>query len=131
MKNAKVAKHAKKFFLAVFAAFAFLAFSVSPLAQRRGGPPPPPARPTPHWPDGRVNLGPPAGETGFWTPPGIVQLSVFDQSVNRVSPTSHAIVDAFVMNFKTGVVFDYAPGSSKPESSGKVKVLKKGKAKIK
>jgi hypothetical protein len=41
------------------------------------------------------------------------------------------LIDAFVMNFKTGVVFDYAPGSSKPESSGTVKVLKKGKAKIK
>ena len=24
-------------------------------------------------------------------------------------PRTHAIIDAFVMNFKTGVVFDYAP----------------------
>jgi len=39
--------------------------------------------------------------------------------------------DAFVMNFKTGVVFDYAPGSASPESSGTVKVLKAGKHKIK
>lgn len=26
----------------------------------------PPSRPTPHWPDGRVNLGPLPGETGVW-----------------------------------------------------------------
>ena len=25
-----------------------------------------PARPTPHWPDGRVNLGPLPGEKGVW-----------------------------------------------------------------
>src|SRR3954453_8961960 len=43
----------------------------------------------------------------------------------------HEIIDAFVMNFKTGVVFDYAPGSDSPESSGTVKVLKAGKNKIK
>src|SRR3954451_1055555 len=48
-----------------------------------------------------------------------------------LDPSSHAIVDAFVMNFKTGVVFDYAPGSASPESSGTVKVLKAGKHKIK
>ena len=29
--------------------------------RRRG-----PARPTPHWPDGRVNLGPLPGEKGVW-----------------------------------------------------------------
>lgn len=39
---------------------------------------------------------------------------------------THAIVDAFVMNFATGVVFDYAPGSLHPESSGTVKVQKRG-----
>jgi hypothetical protein len=27
-----------------------------------------PARPTPRWPDGRVNLGPPSGEVGVWLP---------------------------------------------------------------
>jgi hypothetical protein len=36
------------------------------------------------------------------------------------------IIDAFVMNFRTGVVFDYAPGSASPESSGTVKILQKG-----
>jgi hypothetical protein len=43
-----------------------------------------------------------------------------------LDPSTHAIVDAFVMNFKTGVVFDYAPGSASPESSGTVKILVKG-----
>jgi hypothetical protein len=39
---------------------------------------------------------------------------------------THAILDAFVMNFDTGVVFDYAPGSLHPESSGKVTIQKRG-----
>ena len=33
-----------------------------------------------------------------------------------LDPSTHAIVDAFVMNFKTGVVFDYAPGSASPDT---------------
>jgi hypothetical protein len=41
-------------------------------------------------------------------------------------PATHAITDAFVMNFKTGVVFDYAPGSTQPESSGSVKIVTAG-----
>jgi hypothetical protein len=40
------------------------------------------------------------------------------------------IIDAFVMNFRTGVVFDYAPGSATPESSGSVKILTKGANRI-
>jgi hypothetical protein len=40
------------------------------------------------------------------------------------------IIDAFVMNFRTGVVFDYAPGSASPESSGTVKILQKGTHRI-
>ena len=39
---------------------------------------------------------------------------------------SFAIVDVFVMNFKTHVVFDYAPGSTSPESSGTVTVVHQG-----
>jgi len=65
------------------------ALSIAPSAQRRGGGPPLPAKPTPHWPDGRVNLGPAPGETGIWTPPGIVQLSLNPRSVNRANPNSH------------------------------------------
>src|SRR6266853_4050091 len=30
--------------------------------------PAPPARPTPHYADGRINLGPPPGEAGIWLP---------------------------------------------------------------
>jgi hypothetical protein len=30
------------------------------------------------------------------------------------------------MNFSTHVVYDYAPGSAHPESSGKVKVVHRG-----
>jgi hypothetical protein len=43
---------------------------------------------------------------------------------------SNNIIDAFVMNFRTGVVFDYAPGSDSPESSGTVKILQKGTHRI-
>jgi hypothetical protein len=44
-----------------------------------------------------------------------------------LDPGTHAIVDAFVMNFKTGVVFDYAPDIAQhPESSGTVRVLQAG-----
>jgi hypothetical protein len=41
-------------------------------------------------------------------------------------PKTHALVDVFVMNFATGVVFDYAPGSAHPESSGTVTVVHRG-----
>jgi hypothetical protein len=40
---------------------------------------------------------------------------------------THALLDVFVMNFKTHVVFDYAPGSLHPESSGTIKIMKTGR----
>jgi hypothetical protein len=43
-----------------------------------------------------------------------------------LDPKSHALVDVFVMNFSTGVVYDYAPGSAHPESSGTVTVVQRG-----
>ena len=43
-----------------------------------------------------------------------------------LDPKKHALVDVFVMNFSTGVVFDYAPGSAHPESSGTVTVKHRG-----
>ena len=44
-----------------------------------------------------------------------------------IDPTQNdALVDVFVMNFKTHVVFDYAPGSLSPESSGRVTVVHRG-----
>jgi hypothetical protein len=41
-------------------------------------------------------------------------------------PKKHALVDVFVMNFATHVVYDYAPGSAHPESSGTVTVEHRG-----
>lgn len=47
--------------------------------------------------------------------------------VTWIDPTQNdALVDVFVMNFKTHVVFDYAPGSLAPESSGVITVRKRG-----
>ncbi len=75
--------------------------------------------------------GPLVGMT--FPPEDYVALQVASKTlyVAWLDPSTHAIVDAFVMNFKTHVVFDYAPGSSKPESSGTVKVLTAGSHKIK
>jgi hypothetical protein len=47
-----------------------------------------PSRPVPRHADGRINLGPPAGEAGLWTPAGIVQLVVNPDSVNRANPST-------------------------------------------
>ena len=41
-----------------------------------------PARPTPHWPDGRVNLGPIPGEAGLWLPID-ARISVPDKGPGR------------------------------------------------
>jgi hypothetical protein len=38
-------------------------------------------------------------------------------------PATHAIVDVFVMNLQTHTVYDYAPGSTKPESAGYITVV--------
>jgi hypothetical protein len=38
-------------------------------------------------------------------------------------PTTYAIVDVFVFNLATHTVYDYAPGSAKPESAGYVTVV--------
>ena len=43
---------------------------------------------------------------------------------------SFAIIDAFVMNFVTDTVYDYAPGSAHPESAGKITVVHAGKNRI-
>jgi hypothetical protein len=43
---------------------------------------------------------------------------------------THALLDVFVMNFATGVVFDYAPGSAHPESSGTVTIEHRGSHKL-
>ena len=43
-----------------------------------------------------------------------------------LDPTTFALVDVFVLNFQTHIVFDYAPGSAGPESSGTVRVERTG-----
>src|SRR5215470_11128226 len=66
-----------------------LAVLASPLLSQnptRGTTPP---RPTPRLPDGRVNLGPPPGETGLWAPAGIILVSVNPNSVNRAGANTH------------------------------------------
>jgi hypothetical protein len=74
--------------------------------------------------------GPFVGQT--FPPVDYVALPVAHKTlyVAWLDPSTHAIVDAFVMNFKTGVVFDYAPGSATPESSGTVRILTKGANRI-
>jgi hypothetical protein len=39
---------------------------------------------------------------------------------------THALLDVFVMNFKTHAIYDYAPGSLHPESTGTVTIVKTG-----
>jgi hypothetical protein len=74
--------------------------------------------------------GPFVGQT--FPPEDYVALPVAHKTlyVAWLDPTTHAIVDAFVMNFRTGVVFDYAPGSATPESSGTVRILTAGPNRI-
>jgi hypothetical protein len=46
--------------------------------------------------------------------------------ITWLDPSTFAIVDVFVMNFKTHTVYDYAPGSAQPESAGTIKVVHRG-----
>src|ERR1700722_6006996 len=50
--------------------------------------------------------------------------------VTWLDPSTDAIVDVFVMNFATGTVYDFAPGSSTPESAGTIKVVTRGANRI-
>jgi hypothetical protein len=74
--------------------------------------------------------GPSVGAT--FLPEDYVALPIAHQTlyIAWLDPATHAIVDAFVMNFATHVVFDYAPGSAQPESSGTVKVITAGPNRI-
>jgi hypothetical protein len=73
----------------MFAGFLLAVLALSAQNPQRGAAPAPPPRPTPHWPDGRVNLGAPSGEKGLWAPTGIVQVSVNPKSVNRAGANTH------------------------------------------
>ena len=55
-----------------------------------------------------------------------VALPISDNQVyiTWLDPTTDAIVDVFVMNLQTHTVYDYAPGSAKPESAGYITVVK-------
>jgi hypothetical protein len=44
--------------------------------------------------------------------------------ITWLDPKTFAIVDVFVMNLQTHTVYDYAPGSAKPESAGYISVVK-------
>jgi hypothetical protein len=46
--------------------------------------------------------------------------------VTWLDPSTDAIVDVFVMNFQTGTVYDFAPGSATPESAGTIRVVARG-----
>jgi hypothetical protein len=54
-----------------------------------------------------------------------VALPISDNQVyiTWLDPATDAIVDVFVMNLQTHTVYDYAPGSSKPESAGYITVV--------
>jgi hypothetical protein len=44
--------------------------------------------------------------------------------ITWLDPTTYAIVDVFVMNLQTHTVYDYAPGTAKPESAGYITIVK-------
>jgi hypothetical protein len=45
--------------------------------------------------------------------------------ITWLDPSTHAIVDVFVFNFKTHTVYDYAPGAT-PQSAGTITIVKRG-----
>ena len=55
-----------------------------------------------------------------------VALPISDNQVyiTWLDPATDAIVDVFVMNLQTHTVYDYAPGTAKPESAGYITVVK-------
>ena len=52
-----------------------------------------------------------------------VPISPDQVYITWLDPKTFAIVDVFVMNLATHTVYDYAPGSAKPESAGSIKVV--------
>lgn len=78
---------------------------------------------------GVPTAGPFVGQT--FPPAKYVALPVARKTLYVVwQDPAFNIIDAFVMNFRTGVVFDYAPGGATPESSGSVRILTKGANRI-
>jgi hypothetical protein len=52
-----------------------------------------------------------------------VPISADQVYITWQDPKTHAIVDVFVMNLQTHTVYDYAPGSTKPESAGYISIV--------
>lgn len=70
-----------KFFLTIL-----MAMLLAPTAGGQNRQPQPPSKPTPHWPDGRVNLGTSPGEKGHWIRQGRGQLASNPESVIAAGP---------------------------------------------
>ena len=70
--------------------------------------------------------GPFVGVT--FPPEDYVALPIGDDQVyiTWLDPSTFAIVDVFVMNFRTHTVYDYAPGSATPESTGTITIVHRG-----
>lgn len=69
--------------------------------------------------------GPFVGAT--FPPEDYVALPIGDHQlyITWLDPKTFAIVDVFVMNLRKHTVYDYAPGSSTPESAGTITVVKR------
>ena len=67
----------------------------------------------------------------MFPPADYVALSIGHHEVYIAwqDPT-HAIIDAFVMDFVNHIVYDYAPGSDQPESVGTITVVQAGDNRI-
>jgi len=52
-----------------------------------------------------------------------VPISADQVYITWQDPKTHAIVDVFVMNLQAHTVYDYAPGSTKPESAGYISIV--------
>ena len=53
-----------------------------------------------------------------------VPISDTQVYITWLDPATDAIVDVFVMNLQAHTVYDYAPGSSTPESAGYITIVK-------
>ncbi len=51
-----------------------------------------------------------------------MQIGNHELYVAWLDTKTHALLDVFVMNFKTHAIYDYAPGSLHPESTGTVTI---------
>ncbi len=56
-----------------------------------------------------------------------MQIGNHELYVAWLDTKTHALLDVFVMNFKTHAIYDYAPGSLHPESTGTVTIKHVGK----